>query len=220
MSAPLNSAMLERVQALLEAIYGVRCEHQARDFLVVDGEVAQALGASGQAPEELLVHQPSDEELDVALYISPSVLSRLQPFVGEPDGALDFELKSFCELAEGVSHFMYLLRSAALERKVSLLELEAQAEVDKFALCTVLRWGSEVKAWAAAVSERLFARVRLREHLGPAEVWRYGEANRLAQRYCGRLLKQLRPGRLDVFLGELRHMYRLGAEAKLAYLGR
>lgn len=211
--------MLERVQALLEAIYGVRCEHQAKDFLV-DDEVAKALGASGQAPEELLVHQAGDEELDVALYIAPSVLSRLQPFAEAPHGALDGELKSFCELAEGVSHFMYLLRSAALERKVSMLELEAQAEVDKFALCTVLRWGSEVKDWAATLSERLFSSVRLREHLGPAERWRYGEANRLAQRYCGRLLRQVRPGRLDAFLGELRHMYRLGAEAKLAYLAR
>jgi hypothetical protein len=45
-------------------------------------------------------------------------------------------------VAEGVSHFVYL-SSAMLERSVSLLELEAQAEVDKFAICGLLRWGED-----------------------------------------------------------------------------
>jgi hypothetical protein len=56
--------------------------------------------------------------------------------------------------------------------------------------------------------------------LSGEERWRYVEANRLAKRYCTRLLPAVRAGRLDALLSELRHAYRLGAEAKLAYFAR
>jgi hypothetical protein len=62
--------------------------------------------------------------------------------------------------------------------------------------------------------------VRYLDSLSGDERWRYVEANRLARRYCTRLLPAIRAGRLDALLSELRHAYRLGAEAKLAYFAR
>jgi hypothetical protein len=77
-----------------------------------------------------------------------------------------------------------------------------------------------VGRWASSLVGRLFERIRLHEHLGAAERWRYLEANRLAKAYCERLLPLVRAGRLDRLLAELRHAYRLGAEAKLQYFAR
>jgi hypothetical protein len=120
-------------------------------------------------------------------------------------------------VAEGVSHFLYVAHTAAHGRTVSLLELEAQAEVDKFAVCLLHRWGEGVGAWAEELLERLFQRVSYRERLSPQERWRYQEANRLSRLFCTRLMGHVTGRRLDRLLGDLRYAYRLGAEAKLRH---
>ncbi|MBI3181230.1 MAG: hypothetical protein HYZ28_03705 [Myxococcales bacterium] len=207
--------MLGRVQQHLEAIYGIRCELRVSDFLV-DEEVARRLGG-GRAGEELLLSEENGE-LGLALYIPREVLARLSVYESSPTGAvLEVELGGYCELAEGVSHVLYLTHAAAHSRTVSLLELEAQAEVDKFATCVLLRW-SEGLRWGLELSSRLFERVSFRPGLSEPERWRYLEANRLARAYCRRLLRLVAAGSVERFLTELRYSYRLGAEAKLRYL--
>lgn len=210
--------MLDALQAQLETLYGIRCAYRAKDFLV-DAEAARELGGTGRSREELLVASDG-ESVDLALYLEPAMLERLSRLEHQPETMLDTELAGFCEVTEGVSHFLYVAQTASLERRVSMLELEAQAEVDKFALCTLLRWGQHAAGWAGRLMETLFDRVRYAEQLDAPERWRYGEANRLAKRYCQRLLPAIRAGRLDGLLAELRYAYRLGAEAKLAYLAR
>jgi hypothetical protein len=207
--------MLDSIQEHLENIYGIRCEYRARDFLVTDPEAARQLGGTGRAREELLVSEGSDG-LELALYLEPALLER----VSAARGPLDADLGDFCEVAEGVSHFLYVAHTAELNRTVSLLELEAQAEVDKFAICTLLGWSRHVGRWAGTLVQRLFERVQFRGHLDAAEQWRYSEANRLGHRYASRLMPLVNGGRLESFLSELRHAYRLGAEAKLAYFAR
>ncbi len=195
--------LLDRIQKHLESIYGIRCELRAADFLLGEAE-ARALGGTGRAREELLVSE-TDGELELGLYLHPEVLAPK-------------DLAAFCEAAEGVSHFVYVTRSAQLDRKVSLLELEAQAEIDKFALCVLGRW--ENRGAAATMFERLFDEVRFRESLSEEELERYREANRLARAYCERLLPLLAVRSLERLLSELRYSYRLGAKAKLDYLSR
>jgi len=208
--------MLDAIQEQLEAIYGIRAEYRARDFLV-DLDSARQLGGSGRAREELLVAEGKDG-LELALYVEPSLLARVS--AADPEGAMTADLGDFCEVAEGVSHFLYVAHTVRQERTVSLLELEAQAEVDKFAVCTLLKWGLNVGRWAGSLVGRLFEQVQLRHTLSAPERWRYLEANRLAKSYCERLLPMVRSGRMDRLLAELRHGYRLGAEAKLQYFGR
>lgn len=198
--------LLDRIQAHLEAIYGLRCELKVSDYLV-DADAAKALGGSGDR-EQLLVHE-SDEGLEVALFVEPALIRRLEQ--GTP---LD-DLPAFCEVTEGVSHFMYVVRAAQLDRTVSLLELEAQGEIDKFASCALLSWrDGDPKALHA----QLFDRVGFREDLSADERWRYVEANRMAKAYCRGLLALIAAKRMDELLAELRHTYRMGAEAKLARL--
>lgn len=205
--------MLDAIQEQLEAIYGIRCEYRAKDFLI-DAESARQLGGTGRAREELLVAE-GREGLELALYLEPELLERVTR-----EGPLASELGDFCEVAEGVSHFLYVAQTAGLERRVSLLELEAQAEVDKFAVCTLMRWGLHVGRWAGTLVGRLFDHMVLRPNLSGPERWRYTEANRLAKRYCERLLPMVREGSMERLLSELRHAYRLGADAKLQYFAR
>lgn len=193
-----------RIQKHLEAIYGIRCELRVTDCLL-DEQQARALGGTMRAREELLVRE-DEGQLEVGLFLAPELLHRAT------------DLGSFCEAAEGVSHFLYLHRAATLDRHVSLLELEAQAEVDKFAICALGAWaeGSPAKT----LFRRLFDDSSLRDALTEQESWRYREANRLARIYCQRLLPIIAARRLERLLAELRYAYRLGAEAKLDYLAR
>jgi hypothetical protein len=211
--------MIGRVQAHLEAIYGFTCEARAEVFLV-DAEAALLLGSTGRSEEELLVHE-EDGELEVALYLAPALLRRLEPYASGPVHSLmEGELDGFCQLAEGVSHFMYLAHTATQERTVSLLELEAQAEVDKFALCLLHRWGAGVRGWAEELRWRLFDRVSYRPRLSEEERWRYQEANRLSRNFCSRLMGHVSSRRLERLLSDLRYAYRLGAEAKLRHFAQ
>jgi hypothetical protein len=129
-------------------------------------------------------------------------------------------LNDFCLLAEGVSHFVYMAHTALHGRRVSLLELEAQAEVDKFALCLLDRWGEGVREWAEELRSRLFDRVTYGLKLSVAERWRYEEANRLSRNFCSRLMEHVAGRRLERLLSELRYAYRLGAEAKLRHFAQ
>lgn len=208
--------MLDAIQEQLEAIYGIRAEYRAKDFLI-DSDAARKLGGTGRSREELLVSE-GHEGLELALYVEPALLARVS--ATDPHGAMTADIGDFCEVAEGVSHFLYVAHTVQQERTVSLLELEAQAEVDKFAVCTLLEWGLNVGRWAGALVGRLFEQVQLRPNLSAPERWRYLEANRLARSYCERLLPMVRSGKMDRLLAELRHGYRLGAEAKLQYFAR
>lgn len=193
-----------RIQEHLEAIYGIRCELRVTDCLL-DADQARALGGTMRAREELLVRE-DEGALEVGLFLAPELLHAPK------------DLGAFCEAAEGVSHFLYLHRAAQLDRRVSLLELEAQAEVDKFAICALGQWAED--GAAPVLHRRLFGETALRDGLDAGERWRYQEASRLAKAYCRRLLPMIAARRLEKLLGELRYAYRLGAEAKLDYLSR
>jgi hypothetical protein len=199
---------VDAVQDHLEAIYAVRCLHRARGFLV-DAAQAQALGAEPGTTEALLVREEEDA-LELGLYLAPDVTRTL---AATPDAALG----PFCQLAEGVSHFLYLSRSAELARSVSLLELEAQAEVDKFALLLLRGWSGGRGRWAGLLHQSLFEAPAFRPGLSALECRRYGEANRLARAFCARLLPACAARRLEPVLQALRYAYRLGAVAKLEH---
>ncbi|MFZ5470706.1 MAG: hypothetical protein ACOZIN_14840 [Myxococcota bacterium] len=209
--------MVGRVQDHLEAIYGYRCELRAAEYLV-DEAAARALGGTGRAREELLVADDG-EELGLALYLSKDLLERVRAYEeAPPDVVVSHDLPAYCEVAEGVSHFLYITFAAREERQVSLLELEAQAEVDKFVSCALARWNQNVSAWAKELLARMFEHVGYLPSLSADERHRYEEANRLAGQYCRQVTRLLASGRMDRLLAELRKSYRLGAKAKLAYL--
>ncbi len=86
--------------------------------------------------------------------------------------------------AEGVSHFLYVATRARAGRPVPLLELEVQAEIDKFALLLLHLWRRGLRRMSGALRGRLFERVGYRAHLGAEARHRYREANRLGGGYA------------------------------------
>jgi hypothetical protein len=211
---------LDFLQAEIEAIYGVTAP-RVHQFLV-GREAAAAVGRRPRAPEELYVLEEEDG-VALGLYLDEKVMAAAagaDPHDRRPRLTARGALGPLAAAAEGVSHFVYLSTRAGAGRPVSLLELEVQAEVDKFALLLLHLWRRGLRRASAALRARLFGRVRYHAHLGDEELARYREANRLGGGYA-RWLEGRFVGEADIegLLRELRQSYRLGAGEKLGYLG-
>jgi hypothetical protein len=208
------------LQRELETIYGVEAP-RVQEYLV-GGDAARAAGRSPRAPEELLVLEEADG-VSLGLYLDDQVVAaaaQADPHDPRPRLTARGALGGLACAAEGVSHFVYLATRAAAGRPVSLLELEVQAEVDKFALLVLHLWRRGLRRMSPALRRRLFERVAYRAHLGAEELHRYREANRLGGGYArwleGRFVEE---ADLEGLLRELRRSYRLGGGEKLGYLG-
>lgn len=210
-----------QLQSLLAELYDAPVEHRVHDFLITDARRAAALQQCGQAPptdEQLLIAE-TDDGVALGLYVDASVLERLRQRC--PLRALDDRnLQDYCTVLEGVSHFHYVSWSAGRERDVSLLELELQAEVDKYASALALLLAQREGRFPGELFRRLFEGWQLLPHLADDERVRYAEAHRCAARFCRRLEERFlrrRHARPAALLAELRSFYRLGRHAKLRH---
>jgi hypothetical protein len=212
MARPANDARagletLAGLQSELEGIYGVRAP-QVQDF-VMGREGLRAAGGEPHSPEQLLVSEDAGEVF-LGLYVDEDVLG----------AATRGRLTSLACAAEGVSHFVYLATRVAAGRPVSLLELEAQAEVDKFVLLLMRLWRRGHRRSSPALRMRLFEGVAYRDGVDGEQLDRYRTANSLGRGYARWLEGRFVEGAdLEGLLRELRASYRLGAGEKLGYLG-
>lgn len=212
---PDGRSIVAGLQAELETIYRVEAPLSAADCML-DRAAWESLSASG-APEELLVVE-GEEGLEVGLYLEASVLGALS----RPSAAWTHRrLSAHCQAVEGVSHFLYLAHRASASRPVSLLELELQAEIDKFATVLLRLWMEGRRHAASPLRSLLFERVSYRPNLAPEARARYEKANLLAGLYCRFLeARYVVADSLEGLLADLRRMYRLGAGEKLSYAAR
>jgi hypothetical protein len=217
--------LLTRLQDLISGIYDVRIAHDVYDFLVTDRDHLPAPVRSGQSDEELIVAEPvgeNDAEVGMSLYLDPELLKRLalaDPMVRLHDGNV-----ADCWTAlEGVSHFLYLAWNAGHDRPVSLLELEMQAEVDKYVASFWLMREQLPDRFPAELLSLLFERTRIDSRLARGREAMYRAASRYAEKFCRRLEHSLRGVRWDcegAVLAELRRFYRLTNTRKLAHIDR
>jgi len=217
--------LLSHIQELLGGIYDVRLAHNVYDFLVTDRARLPAAARRGTADEELLVAQePGQAEVSLALYLDPALLVRLQhadPFVALHAGNLADCLTAL----EGVSHFVYLAFNATHDKPVSLLELELQAEVDKFVASYSLLRRQVPGHFPRELPRLLFERARVDPALDAPRAALYREASRYAERFCRHLEQGLARSRADIgadapLLAELRRFYRLNTVHKRAHIER
>jgi len=213
--------LLRELQSMLAGLYDAPAEHDVHDFLITDAAHAAALlGAVGPpATDEQLLVAEDGEGLELSLYVDCQVLERL---LGRcPLRELsDANLADYCTALEGVSHFHYLVWNAARARQVSLLELELQAEVDKYASALRLLLAQRGGRFPGELFERLFDRASFLPSLEPEQRARYEEAHRYAARFCRRLEERFlrrRQARPEAMVAELRAFYRLGRHAKLRH---
>jgi hypothetical protein len=207
-------AVLGRVQRGLEALYRVDTGVAIDDFLI-GAELRDALAPARRPREQLLVRE-AEGEMALALFIDPEVIANLASH--DPARRLgDHNLGDFLLAIEGVSHFIYAIRCARAERPVSQLELELQAEVDKYVTCLLVT--EPAAGTSAALRERLYADAAYEPDLDQDEHARYRAANDNAQRYAGWLEDTfVVPRRIPEMLAELRRFYRLGLAGKLAVI--
>jgi hypothetical protein len=212
---------LNELQRALERTYDVNAPHRVEDFLLQDARVMAQLTGTPQGPdappERLLVAQGEDT-LDVSLFLDPEVLARVRS--DSPARSLHHgNLQDFLFVLEGVSHFLFLAWSAHHDRETSLFELELQAEVDKFVTTASLLRRQLGRVATGAVRRALFRGMHLRAGLDAAERRRYREANRLADRYAGRLAPHFDgPDWQQGLARELRRFYRLPRHDKVRHI--
>lgn len=212
--------LLRELQIRIADLYDAPSEHDVHDFLITDAAHAAALqGAERPPTDEQLLIAESEEGLAVSLYLDSSVLERLASRC--PLERLSGEnLADFCTALEGVSHFHYFVWCAVRERSVSLIELELQGEVDKYASALQLALSQRGGRFPAELFNLMFDRAGFLPHLSQAERARYEEAHHFAARFCRRLEERFlrrRNARPEAMLAELRTFYRLGRHAKLRY---
>ena len=214
--------VLRGLQSLLGRLYDVDLRHDVYDFLVTDrGAIAGNVPANDERVlDEALLLAETPDGAGIALYLDPQLLQRLEK--SDPHRALtENNLADYCTALEGVSHFVYTTWRLDRDLPVSLLELECQAEVDKYAITVFLlarQQGGD--CYPAQVHARLFDRVSFDDRLRPDQYERYRTAHRCAARYCRRLERRFvnrGEARIEAMVRELRSFYRLGSAAKLRH---
>lgn len=211
---------LNILQQMLEGLYHIEVDYSVEDFVITDPELARRLDASVNSRdnrEKLLVSQEGDE-LHLALYLDSSVVDRLAD-----DCPLD-ELHSenfsdFLLALEGVSHFLYVSWNAGFDRGVTLLELEMQAEVDKYVMASSLFAQQKKSLEPAQLWRCLFDSPSFDEMLDGEERSRYVDASHYAGRFCFKLENQyLKRNRSSEMMVELRKFYRLTQAGKISHI--
>jgi hypothetical protein len=132
-----------------------------------------------------------------------------------PQLEADAELDTLCQIIEGVSHFVYVVERARTGREATQLELELQAEVDKWVVLAASMHAFDVNG-SAELRARLYERVAF-SHDATSELGeRYRVANEAAHRFVRRLERHyLGPARFGELRGELRKFFSVGQEEKL-----
>lgn len=198
------------LQQTLEVIYRLEGTPPVAPFRVGE-EFFAALGVleTGQR-EALLVHHDG-ETTNLALFLSREVREGAAGFLGALAEGRVRDLDPFCAALEGVSHFVYFTGAG---RAVSRIELELQAEIDKFILLRVLGFDGD------DLLEALFDRFTLEASLGAEDRERYLVANRAARRYARWAGQTFARGRGELALADARHLYRMPLAEKLARIDR
>lgn len=197
-------------------MHAVETGLDVRDYLVGDDVRREISGAKEGLPEQLFIRE-SEADTDIALYIQPSIIEQLDAV--KPEARVeDANFEAYCIALEGVSHFVLYVFRAVQDLQVTPLELELQAEVDKF----VTGWEQRAeqtadKNGAARYLERtLFETYELRAEVPAEEVERYHTASRAAKAYCRKLVTRYsRDTNTARLHRDVRDFYRRGLADKL-----
>lgn len=212
--------LLRDLQKLLGTLNGVNVDLDVHDFLVTDINLLGILEAddSARASAEKLLIQECDDELCVTLYLEAELLERLaekdpRDYLGHAN------LSDFCKVLEGISHFIYLAWNAGNDKSVTLMEMEMQAEVDKYVAARALLQNQSTGSLGRSLYDRLFAEPRFASDLGDDELVRYRDASNFAGQYC-RTLERRFPAESLVreMMQDLRTFYRLPQPEKLSHI--
>ena len=147
----------------------------------------------------------------------------MPPLVERGENRPEAGLDAVCQIIEGVSHFVYVVERARVQREATELEMELQADVDKWvvlAASVASRGSLDVDRSADLRSPPPTSALSSSEHgrePPPSERGeRYRVANDTAHRFVRRLERDyLERARFGEMRAELRRFFRVGQEEKL-----
>lgn len=199
---------LRRLQRTLEGFYGLEQAPRVEEFVRLGSTTTR---------EQVLV-QESVEGLYVAVMFPEDQIPE------EPLRPSD----RWTQLIEAVSHFLFLAERARVELPTTQLELELQAEVDKFVVLlptasahdsgasgrsSVSRYGVTDPEAFEQLHRYLYQDVQFLHAPESNEGVRYRLANQLAATYVARLLKRGDP---ELWQKQLRTFYRASQTDKIS----
>ncbi len=215
----MSTATLASLQGALADLYDLPATPDIAQFLTTDRAQLAQVHAARNTDEQLIVAEEGDT-LSMALYIDAAVLARLarrDPF----DALTQENLADYLTAAEGVSHFVYVAWNAGFDKPVTLLELELQAEVDKYVLGAWLLREQGAGRFPRELHRVLFERARVDPASAGNRAGLYRAASGYAGRFCRRVAARMACGTRTAaqeLLSELRRFYRWGNARKLRHI--
>jgi hypothetical protein len=213
--------VLRQLQQLLGGIYDVDVPVDVYDYLVTD-RTHLPQSVRGNPSDEQLVVAEGAEDIALSLFLDPRLLERLaaaNPLEDLHGG----NLADYWTALEGVSHFLYLAWNAGHDKPVSLLELEMQAEVDKYVTSLWLLRSQSPARFPRELHPALFERTRIDPLLAGDRVQLYRTASDYARRFCRYLDGMAERGERNDgarMVTELRRFYRLSNARKRELIER
>ena len=210
--------MLSELQQRLSETYQLDHAHDVQDYVITDPTLAKLIGQDAllAGSDETLFIAEDEDGLALSLFLDSEMLDRLN--VADPLN----ELKPGClddlwKVLEGISHFSCVAFKAGQDRKLSLLELELQGEVDKFVSSMRLALEQSETDLPKYLHGWLFDDVCYHDELDPEALDRSRAANDYAARFCHHLQSSLLESD-EQAIAELRQFYRLPISDKISYI--
>jgi hypothetical protein len=215
----MSADTLASLQGALAEIYDLPATPDVAQFLLTDRARLAGISEARASDEQLIIAQHGNT-LSLGLFIDAQVLERLarrDPF----DALTQHNLSDYLTAAEGVSHFVYVAWSAGFDRPVTLLELELQAEVDKYVLAVWLLREQCTGRFPRELHRALFERACIDPVAAGGRAALYQTASNYAGKFCRRVAAEFSRGTRGAtrdLLAELRRFYRLGSARKLHHI--
>jgi len=208
-------SFLTTLQLALESHYDIDVPYSIGDFVCHSAQTETGHASCKGTTPEMLVYREDGTNFDLSLFLNPALLSGIdnETYTKDWQGEI---FDNGCIVLEGVSHFLHMVFNAHYDRQISLLDLEIQAEIDKFIFAVL---NTTYKDSPDDLLSRLFCDISYRDELSDALKLRYQTANDLAYSYSQWLTDNFALNRNNKsLLAEVGRVYRLNGAAKQQHI--
>lgn len=212
---PEHVQFLTTLQLVLESYYDIDPPYCISEFVCHSAQTETGSAQCKGTVPEMLVFREDSTNLDISLFLNASLLEGIDNH-NYKNHWYSRNFENGCILLEGVSHFLYMVFNAHHDRQVSMLDLEVQAEIDKF-IFSALHIDNTCSV--DSLLQRLFCNISYREEMSSELRYRYERANELGYAYCQWLADnfELRANNKSL-LAEISKIYRLNGSTKQAHI--
>jgi len=212
---------LDHLQKHLSTIYALPSLGEIRQFMI-DLETLKKLHPTSfeesKIGEKIILRSNEDSSVDIALYLQEEILKNLGKNCPEDD-LNEENLADFCTVVEGISHFLFVGFRTQMTLPISAIELELQAEIDKFIASFIYCYQqSGSTQFVDSLYQAIFHHFQFKSDLDSQEMERYHLASTSAAKLCKFLLRKFLKHEPDWpgLLSFLRHFYRQGWNSKFS----